>query len=204
MRVNLGCGQSPTAGWTNLDNSLTVRLASTPLARLLRGRASFIDIAKKHDIKYGGATQIPLPGNSVDVLYSSHMLEHLDREEASMFLREAFRVMKPGATLRLAVPNLRYHVTNYINSGDADKFMEGIFTSESKPKSLVAKLRYAFFTGFRQHHWMYDERSLLRLVQRSGFKSAVVLQAGTTTIDDPGALDLSEREGESLYVEAMK
>jgi len=31
MRVNIGCGQSPTPGWINFDNSLTVKIARSSL-----------------------------------------------------------------------------------------------------------------------------------------------------------------------------
>ncbi|MBK6799325.1 MAG: class I SAM-dependent methyltransferase [Acidobacteria bacterium] len=34
----------------------------------------------------------------MDVLYSCHMFEHLDRDEALHFLEEAHRVLKDGAT----------------------------------------------------------------------------------------------------------
>ena len=31
VRVNVGCGSSPTPGWVNFDNSLSVRAARWPL-----------------------------------------------------------------------------------------------------------------------------------------------------------------------------
>ena len=32
-RINIGCGSSPTAGWNNFDNSLSVRLATKQKAK---------------------------------------------------------------------------------------------------------------------------------------------------------------------------
>jgi hypothetical protein len=38
IRVNVGCGTAPTPGWTNFDNSLSVRIARFPtLSVALRG-----------------------------------------------------------------------------------------------------------------------------------------------------------------------
>src|SRR5206468_1840642 len=74
-RVNVGCGQSPTPGWINFDNSLTVRLAPI-FARLPNGRGQFARVARQRGIRYATATHIPLPSASVEVLYSSHMMEH--------------------------------------------------------------------------------------------------------------------------------
>jgi hypothetical protein len=35
IRVNIGCGQSPTPSWKNFDNSLTVRIAKSSLLTYL-------------------------------------------------------------------------------------------------------------------------------------------------------------------------
>jgi hypothetical protein len=51
------------------------------------------------------------------------MLEHLDRHEARLFLAEAMRVLRPGGVLRLAVPDIRQLVQNYMTTGDADEFV---------------------------------------------------------------------------------
>jgi hypothetical protein len=56
--------------------------------------------------------------------------------------------------------------------------------------------------GSRLHQWMYDGRSLSRLLVSQGFVSPRVLKAGETQISDPKGLDLYERSHESVYVEA--
>ncbi|MFN3944542.1 MAG: class I SAM-dependent methyltransferase [Allosphingosinicella sp.] len=199
-RVNLGCGQSPTAGWLNLDNSLTVRLARTPLAHLLPGRAAYVAHVRSHNIRYGNALATGLPSRSIDVLYTSHMLEHLDQAEARRFLAEALRVLRPGGILRIAVPDIRLQAEEYLRRGDADWFVAKTRMTTPKPKSLLGRLRYAF-TGFRHHHWMYDAKSLCTLLAEAGFQEPRALPAGETTIPHPGDLNLREREHESLYAE---
>jgi hypothetical protein len=56
----------------------------------------------------------------------------------------------------------------------------------------------------RSDRWMYDAASLMRLLERHGFRDAKELPPGETTIPDPGALNLREREEESVYVEAKR
>src|SRR5438128_681127 len=92
-RVNIGCGMGALDGWLNFDNSISVRLARLGIlpeliASLLRPeQLSFIEYARKHQIKYADATKrIPLPDSSASTVLSSHMLEHLDRHEAKAFL----------------------------------------------------------------------------------------------------------------------
>jgi predicted SAM-dependent methyltransferase len=204
MRVNLGCGPSPTPGWVNIDNSLTVRLAKLPAITALIGRRSFVDAARRANIRYGTALDTRLPSGAADVIYSSHMLEHLDRREARLFLREARRLLKPGGILRLAVPDLAMMVERYMKDGDADHLMVSLGVELDKPRTLLARLRFALLTGFRNHHWMYDAASLERLLVSEGFHDPVSLDPGQTTIPDPGALNLRERDHESLYIEAVR
>jgi hypothetical protein len=51
---------------------------------------------------------------------------------------------------------------------------------------------------------MYDGESLTRLLRETGFADAAVVPAGSTSIADPGLLDLAERAAESVYVEAVR
>lgn len=206
LRVNLGCGQTPTPGWVNLDNSTTVRLASWPLAyRAVRHllptiQRAFADVAAQNGIRHARAGRLPFADGSVEVLYSSHMLEHLDQREGRTFLREARRVLRPGGVLRIAVPDLKAIVDEYLRSGDADGFMTSTLLSVERPVGLKARVRQAL-VGFRDHRWLYDGKSLVGALLEAGFVDAVVLPPGETTIADPGQLDLWERAAESVYVE---
>ncbi len=210
MRINVGCGQNPTKGWRNFDNSLSLRLAKIPFlpellnkARILEAsQYQFIHFARSNDIEHGDVTKgLPLADGSVDVLYSSHMLEHLDREEASLFLREARRVLGSGGIIRLAVPDIHKYVQQYIESEDADAFIAGTLLCQPRPKTIIQRLS-VLFVGTRHHQWMYDGVSLCRLLLEHGFVKAEVMQAGQTKTQAPEPLDLHERLSESVYVEA--
>ena len=210
IRVNVGCGQTPTKGWKNFDNSPSILLARVPfLPMLLRSfrllddrNYEFIQFAKTYDIQHVNATKgLPLANASVDVIYSSHMLEHLDRDDANAFLREAKRLLRPGGIIRLAVPNLRRLADRYMADGDADDFIASQLTCVPSPKTLTQRIKLAW-VGPRHHVWMYDAASLSKLLRGRGFIDPVALAAGATTIADPGPLDLHERSDEGLYVEA--
>src|SRR5688500_1904830 len=129
-RVNVGCGATPTPGWINLDNSLTVRMARLPLAgtvlRRLGPRGAFYDAVRRDDVRWADAVRLPLADASVEVVYSSHMFEHLDRREAQRFLDEVKRVLRPGGTLRLVVPSLTRLVDGYARDRDADAFVASL------------------------------------------------------------------------------
>jgi predicted SAM-dependent methyltransferase len=91
-RVNLGCGSHYHPDWINID-----------IAPLGPGVIA-------HDLSRG----IPLADNSSDVVYHSHVLEHIRRADVAGFLRECYRVLKPGGTLRVVVPDLERICRAYI------------------------------------------------------------------------------------------
>lgn len=210
--VNLGCGSSPTPGWLNFDNSPTVLLARTPrvagmLARVgLLGtlQQRFVEVARRDRIAWADAARrIPLPDASARAIYSSHMIEHLDRAAARAFLAETRRVLAPGGVVRIAAPDLERLARAYLDGGTADAFVSSTLLARREAAGLRARLQHAILGG-RDHAWMYDARSLVAMVEEAGFADARALAPGITTIPDAGALDLSERSSESVYVEATR
>lgn len=210
-RLNIGCGDRPSVGWINYDNSLSVKLGRLPLipvilARLgmiAKSQLNFARIAQESGIRYANVTQrIPEADASVDVIYSCHMLEHLTRDEALRFLHETRRVLKPRGVVRLVVPDLKILVGNYLENGRGDDFVESLFIIPTEPDGIFARLK-GLLVGGRLHLWMYDARSLQELMHKAGFASVVALRPGETTIDGLEGIDLAERSEESLYVEAV-
>lgn len=212
LRCNIGCGQTPTAGWRNFDNSASVRLARIPVlpwilcqsGMLAAGQYAFIQFARSQSLEYADAVKgLPFARGTVDVIYSSHMFEHLDRDEASAFLDEAMRVLRPGGILRLVVPDIAKHIDEYSESKDADAFLASTHLARPRPKSVGERLRM-LFVGTRHHQWMYDGSSLSKLLSSKGFRNVRILPPGETSISDPGSLDLRERADESVYVEGCR
>jgi len=102
--VNLGCGSRCHPDWINIDIAPT--------------RNEVI----AHDLSRG----IPLADASCDVVYHSHLLEHLRPPQALQFMRDCLRVLRPGGVLRVAIPDLEQICIQYLNqlqkagNGDQD------------------------------------------------------------------------------------
>lgn len=212
VRVNVGCGASPTPGWLNFDNSLAVRAANWPLAIQLLRQArvlneyswEFVQVAKRKNVRFANATtRIPCPDNSADVVYSSHMIEHLDRREAQAFLLEVRRILQPGGIVRVAAPDLARFAEDYSTTGDADGFIAKTHMGLARPVGVLSRIKWGLI-GPRHHLWMYDGPSLSKLISDAGFVDVMIMPAGKTNITDPGSLDLEERADESVYVEAAR
>lgn len=212
LKINIGCSISPTIGWENFDNSPGMTLAKFKIVAdimyffkiITKDQYEVVLFYKENKIKYANVSKkIPLSNESVYVVYSSHMLEHLDRNEASLCIKEAHRVLHKNGIIRLVLPNIKQYVDEYLVHNDADKFIESTFMGTTVPKSLIKKIMN-FISGPRHHLWMYDEQSLSKLLINHGFNSPKILKAGETRIENYGNLDLFEREGDSFYIEAYK
>jgi predicted SAM-dependent methyltransferase len=211
LRINAGCGQTPTPGWLNVDNSLSVLLAKwRPLSSFVaalgflgKDQRAFIEVARAHGIVWANAMRLPVGDECAEVVYASHLLEHLDRTEAQQFLQEVKRVLVKGGWLRLAVPDLKKIVDEYLRDKDADTFVTRTHLARPRPKNWAERLRYLII-GDRHHFWMYDAASLKRVLEEAGFVEVEILQPGKTGIPDPGPLNLYERAEESIFAEARK
>ena len=211
-KINIGCGKSPTEGWMNFDNSPAIMLANSPVKYFFAKIFKFLNQEQIENINWNKNNKIffadakkklLLPDASVECIYASHMIEHLSRDDAIFFLNEAKRVLNLGGILRVAVPDLKHIVNSYIKNQDADIFMEKIFVTPPLINNLKQKISL-FFNGYRHHQWMYDEKSLTKLIKTAGFKKVFICKAGDTNIVNPENLNLYERSEDSIYVEAQK
>ena len=111
LMLNLGCGNRTHEAWVNIDHSLKASFNALWFVRpflKIPNPAGYLH----HDLRNG----IPFPDGSADVVYSSHLLEHLERKDALPFLREIYRVLKRDGILRIVVPDLERAVTAYLQA----------------------------------------------------------------------------------------
>src|ERR1022692_225755 len=110
IRINLGCGPHAPRGWVNIDRSPSMVLDAIPGAKWTLHRVIGLQPGhlvkwpkgiSHHDITKG----LPFADRTVSAIYSSHTLEHLYLDDAQQLLRECHRVLIPGCTLRLALPD---------------------------------------------------------------------------------------------------
>ncbi len=95
-------------------------------------------------------------GGSVDLIYCSHVLEHVRRGDESSVLREWHRVLKPGGVLRLAVPDFGSIVAWYEKSGKLDDVMGLLFGRQNHEHNV--------------HYQTFDFARLSQLLRDSGFR----------------------------------
>ncbi len=197
-KVNIGCGLSVAPGWINVDASLSAWISRRPrwlirLAYKLSGANRFYtetfyrDTLRNnkfvyHNIDFG----LPFRQQTVDYVFSSHFLEHLDKECAQGFLKECLRILKPSGVVRIAVPDLEYAWELY-KGGEKELMLHDFFFTGTD-------------TGFSQHRYAYDFELLSKTLSEVGFRTVErkAYREGAT----PDLELLDNRADYSLYVEA--
>lgn len=93
IKLNIGCGDNIHPEWLNLDYSPAKGV-------------------KKINVK----RKLPFANSSVDIIYHSHLLEHLQKPQAAKFITECHRILKKGGIMRVAVPDLQTICKEYLKN----------------------------------------------------------------------------------------
>jgi len=156
-----------------------------------------LDINRNCDIDWDVRHGLPFLPGSVAKIYSSHFLEHLTFMEAQSFLDECKRVLQPGGTFSVCVPNARIYIEAYLNSRDLDPKQH--FFQVPWAFNNTTRIDYVNFTAYMngQHKYMFDIENLLFILNSRGFKNV-------RPRDFDPTLDRIERDYESIYAEGQK
>lgn len=107
----------------------------------------------------------PVPDGYVNLIFSSHMMEHLTHLESVNFLRECYRMMCDGGIIRIAVPSVGLLMQKYIDH-DLD-FLKHINPNAEKATCDLDKFYEVVFVN---HAHIYDSCSLKQILEFAGFK----------------------------------
>lgn len=204
LYVQYGCGWSAPRGWRNFDASPTLRFERLPiLGRLYtRNAARF-----PKNVEYGDVVKgLPIEENACDGVYCSHVLEHLPLSDFRQALKNTYKILKPGATFRLVLPDLLICAQKYINSPcpeAAVSFLrETCLGEETRPRSLRGFV--TSWLGNSRHLWMWDFKSIVPELQAAGF--AAVRRATFGDSCDPmfATVEAKDRWDDCLGVECRK
>jgi len=176
LYVHYGCGQCAPTEWKNFDVSPTLRIQNTPVLGWLM-RNNLGQVFDKN-VQYGDITK-GLPGikdNSVDGAYCSHVLEHMSLNDFRKAIANTYKMLKPGGTFRLIMPDLKVLVDDYLADkakGDPEasvRFIKRtIMGMDERPPTLKGRATQAF--GYLGHLWLWDNESAINELQKVGFKN---------------------------------
>jgi predicted SAM-dependent methyltransferase len=144
MRVEIGAGERPHPGY-----DLHVDLLALP------------DVDVRCSIE-----RLPFASGSIDALRANHVLEHQSYELISDTLREWARVLRPGASLDIGVPDARFvaeqWVRGEIDTAEANHWILGGHSERAAHKGVDSRGVPRWI--WNAHHTMFDAESLRRAV----------------------------------------
>jgi predicted SAM-dependent methyltransferase len=206
--LNLGCGHVTPQRWINVDGSKRAWLASR--LPLVNRTLVFLGVLPptefSNNVQYANLSRrFPWADESVDGIYMGEILEHFTREGGDHVLRECYRVLRKDGTIRIRVPDNARFWQNYLDDYYAVKkqpraewnlhhsrWVEKFFRDILVRRSLHSITHY--------HKWMYDEVSLILLLESTGFRDANRLEFHKSKLPDIENVEVRDE----LIVEAVK
>jgi len=200
-KVNFGAGNISPNGWICLDNSPSVILAKLPYfmeVKKIMYKAGIIskNILKTRwprnlvywDLRWG----VPFKNNSVDIIFTSHFLEHLPKNDSYKFLKKCYKILKNRGVIRIVVPDINILLERY--RGDY----------ETDPSFAAEEFNQRIFEG-GQHKYMYNFDLLYKILTEIGFKNTKKMDYRKSKIVDIDKLETPKlKYYTSLYIEANK
>jgi predicted SAM-dependent methyltransferase len=173
LKLHIGCASKRLDGYINIDSRETD--------------------ATDH-VCDAGAITIASKG-SVSEIYSRHMLEHLDPNDAITTLKHWHDLLAPYGILHVIVPDITFHAQQIL----------GLVQSTMGDQNLHAM---AGFWGWRDetrggskedaHRWGYTEQSLVQILLGLGFTEVQRVTEGVDS--EPWHLNLIARRQTTAFI----
>lgn len=198
-KYNLGCGTCFYKGYLNVG--YWSHLPHDTLYANPNGVEG--TIMHNWDLKHG----VPASDNSLEVVYHSHMLEHLSNTEGLAFLQECYRVLQPGGMLRVLIPDLGAWCKAYVHGDDFffDSYRRNILRGDRDLYPTNA----AVFMGMLHNHdhkMGYDFEFLSHRLTTIGFERIRRTLFQESALPEIAEMEFHEptRTMETLCVECYK
>lgn len=132
--IHLGCGEIASPEFINVDSRV------------------FPHIHHVHSVE-----KLPMfPADYADMVYASHILEHIEMNQVPCVLAEWYRVLKTGGILRLGVPDFDAMIHIY---NDNNKQLESIWSA------LLGNQDYKE----NKHYACFNTDNLTEFLKKAGF-----------------------------------
>jgi len=142
---------------------------------------------------------LPFPDSEFQSIVSIHVLPEIPFRDLDAALTELYRILKPGGTLRLSLPDLDKAIRAY-HSKDIDYFF---LIPDGQIECLSGKMIVQLL-WYGQSRSMFTVEFAQELLARNGFMDPQPCAFRQSKSMQVGITDLDDRELESFFIEARK
>ena len=190
-KLQIGAQGSPLSGWLNAD----------------------IEPRTQDTIYMDATQQFPFDSDSLEYIFTEHMIEHITFDQGEFMLKECFRTLKAGGTIRISTPDLDKAMQRIKDPTEEDRayisFYTNKFYGENYPKLAALQVNKLFY-GFH-HRFIHNYNSLQYLLEQTGFTNIKRCEVGNSEHSPLNNLEQHGKELgeqfnklESIIVEATK
>jgi predicted SAM-dependent methyltransferase len=211
LKLNIGCGPGGQfEGYINIDNSPSILLGKFSAVKKILWTLRIIDKSKyiadwSGVIRCDVSKRINYSNDTVDKIYTSHLLEHLPRDKGVFFIKECYRILKHGGVMRLVVPDLLFHAEKYVEITKALISKEELPNDRNTHDTFLNTIYGAYLKKRRygaEHYYMYDLPTLVSILKDSGFENIKKCEYKEGADKELASFD--SRPDESLHLECIK
>lgn len=147
IKLNIGSNNACLAGWDNID-----KYEHTGV------------------IVHDARSKFPYPDNSVDYIFSEHFIEHLTAEEALIYFKECYRMLKKGGVVRTSTFDFDNLITECRTAETWNSYKYKLYDGQFANYDRMQFLNFAIYEG-GAHKCMYNIAELVRALQQSNFNN---------------------------------
>lgn len=197
-KLHLGAFDKSVEGWLNVDVTPHIFISRMPYFHFLLYKIGILTKQRYEQHRTGVfnklqymniAEGIRLPDGSCQAVFSSHLFEHLFRNEVYLLIEEIQRVLVSGGICRVVVPDMNRIVSNYTEDDNIEDFLQSVFEVTSKTHQK------------NYHHWGFNGQYLSKLFKDRGFSKTNICSYRQGKCPDIYLLD---NRPDSLFFEAIK
>jgi SAM-dependent methyltransferase len=172
IKLHLGCGTKYRKEWCNIDAYPT------------QDNETHRGASKVTPDLWADILNLPAHNNSVDIVYSSHVVEHFYRHQAIKLFQEIRRVLKPGGYVITEMPDLTRILFLLKVLPFPPKYPTGMNANRDIVKAqLYGAAWEAIDEGYQCHKYVWQRKEFCKMLEDLRFK--IILATGATTSHIP-------------------
>jgi predicted SAM-dependent methyltransferase len=175
IKLHLGCGKNMLPGWINTD----------------------FPPKKENVLELDATKKFPFEDNSIDYVFSEHMIEHISFEDGFFMLSECARILKPGGKIRCSTPDLRFLIDLHQNPTKEinDRYIKWAVDQCWKNQIYLPGMVFNNFVRNWGHLFIYDKETMTHSLTAAGF-----VNIEQFSINDSKDVELKNLENEARRI----